>query len=214
MCLIEFTAVFLICWVPFFTCNIMDAICSKLRMDCQPGVTAFLLTTWLGYVNSFINPVIYTIFNMEFRKAFKRILVCADWALISSFHHCFAFCFRLLCFVLITFLLHFQILQPDDHPGTFHNLWIALVQKQVVGEKKLEGTYTFFKVMVSWQLRPRHFFFSIRFFLSKRLKKIWILLSLTLVYWKWCLLYLLTKLYLFVIRIKIEQLIDNIQNNQ
>ncbi|KZS04639.1 putative Sphingosine 1-phosphate receptor 1 [Daphnia magna] len=70
--------VFLICWVPFFTCNIMDAICTKFERDCQPGGTAFQLTTWLGYVNSFINPVIYTIFNLEFRKAFKRILVCAD----------------------------------------------------------------------------------------------------------------------------------------
>ena len=70
------TGVFLICWVPFFTCNIMDAICAKLQLDCTPGVMAFQLTTWLGYVNSFINPVIYTIFNMEFRKAFKRILTC------------------------------------------------------------------------------------------------------------------------------------------
>ena len=70
--------VFLICWVPFFTCNIMDAICTKFERDCQPGGMAFHLTTWLGYINSFINPVIYTIFNLEFRKAFKRILVCAD----------------------------------------------------------------------------------------------------------------------------------------
>nr|AXH38067.1 putative dopamine receptor D2 [Cupiennius salei] len=67
--------VFLICWVPFFTCNILDAICIKLQSDsCRPGVTAFLLTTWLGYINSCINPVIYTIFNMEFRKAFKKLL--------------------------------------------------------------------------------------------------------------------------------------------
>ncbi|XP_038118320.1 dopamine D2-like receptor isoform X2 [Culex quinquefasciatus] len=66
--------VFLFCWVPFFTCNIMDAMCTKLNMDCQPGVTAFILTTWLGYMNSFVNPVIYTIFNPEFRKAFKKIM--------------------------------------------------------------------------------------------------------------------------------------------
>lgn len=44
----SFTGVFLICWVPFFTCNIMDAMCTKLNYDCQPGVTAFILTTWLG----------------------------------------------------------------------------------------------------------------------------------------------------------------------
>ncbi|XP_076350413.1 dopamine D2-like receptor [Tachypleus tridentatus] len=68
--------VFLICWVPFFTCNIMDAICIKLHSaDCRPGVTVFLLTTWLGYINSCVNPVIYTIYNTEFRKSFKKILI-------------------------------------------------------------------------------------------------------------------------------------------
>ncbi|CAG0879213.1 unnamed protein product [Darwinula stevensoni] len=65
---------FLLCWVPFFTCNILDAISIKLEADWSPGVTLFLLTTWLGYINSFVNPIIYTIFNPEFRKAFKKIL--------------------------------------------------------------------------------------------------------------------------------------------
>ncbi|GFS58131.1 dopamine D2-like receptor [Trichonephila inaurata madagascariensis] len=66
---------FLMCWVPFFTCNILDAICIKLESDTwRPGVTVFLLTTWLGYINSCVNPVIYTIFNLEFRKAFKKLL--------------------------------------------------------------------------------------------------------------------------------------------
>ncbi|RWS27606.1 dopamine D2-like receptor, partial [Leptotrombidium deliense] len=68
--------VFLFCWVPFFTCNIMDAVCIKLEAkDCKLGVTVFLLVTWLGYINSCANPVIYTIFNPEFRKAFKKILM-------------------------------------------------------------------------------------------------------------------------------------------
>ncbi|GFU54170.1 dopamine D2-like receptor [Trichonephila clavipes] len=67
---------FLMCWVPFFTCNILDAICIKLENDdWRPGMTIFLLTTWLGYINSCVNPVIYTIFNMEFRKAFKKLLI-------------------------------------------------------------------------------------------------------------------------------------------
>ncbi|XP_034489571.1 dopamine D2-like receptor [Drosophila innubila] len=66
--------VFLFCWLPFFTCNIMDAMCAKFEKDCRPGLTAFMLTTWLGYINSFVNPVIYTIFNPEFRKAFKKIM--------------------------------------------------------------------------------------------------------------------------------------------
>lgn len=67
--------VFLFCWVPFFTCNIMDAICMKLnKPDCRLGTTTFLLTTWLGYMNSIVNPLIYTIFNLQFREAFKKIL--------------------------------------------------------------------------------------------------------------------------------------------
>lgn len=80
---------FLMCWVPFFTCNILDAICIKLENDTwRPGVTLFLLTTWLGYVNSCVNPVIYTIFNLEFRKAFKKLL-------LDSWHCWLIFCMTL-----------------------------------------------------------------------------------------------------------------------
>jgi hypothetical protein len=38
----------------------------------EPWLLSFLV--WLGYINSFLNPVIYTIFNAEFRRAFKKIL--------------------------------------------------------------------------------------------------------------------------------------------
>ncbi|KAJ2951522.1 hypothetical protein O0L34_g13674 [Tuta absoluta] len=68
--------VFLFCWAPFFTCNVLDALSVKLDLPFSPGVTVFILTTWLGYINSFLNPVIYTIFNPEFRKAFRKILKC------------------------------------------------------------------------------------------------------------------------------------------
>ncbi|XP_073945892.1 dopamine D2-like receptor isoform X2 [Choristoneura fumiferana] len=68
--------VFLFCWAPFFTCSVLDALCTKLGLPYGPGVTVFILTTWLGYINSFLNPVIYTIFNPEFRKAFRKILHC------------------------------------------------------------------------------------------------------------------------------------------
>lgn len=34
----------------------------------------FQVLTWLGYSNSAFNPIIYSIFNTEFREAFKRIL--------------------------------------------------------------------------------------------------------------------------------------------
>lgn len=61
--------VFLICWVPFFCVNIVAAFCKT----CIAGQT-FKVLSWLGYSNSAFNPIIYSIFNTEFREAFKRIL--------------------------------------------------------------------------------------------------------------------------------------------
>ncbi|CAK1541080.1 unnamed protein product [Leptosia nina] len=61
--------VFLLCWVPFFCVNIVAAFCKT----CIPDL-AFKILTWLGYSNSAFNPIIYSIFNTEFREAFKKIL--------------------------------------------------------------------------------------------------------------------------------------------
>nr|KAG5698038.1 hypothetical protein BaRGS_016686 [Batillaria attramentaria] len=61
--------VFLICWVPFFIVNPIAAFCST----CIPKLV-FQILTWCGYVNSCLNPIIYSIFNTEFREAFRRIL--------------------------------------------------------------------------------------------------------------------------------------------
>lgn len=64
------------CWIPFFTCNILSAISYKTGIEeFQPTMGLFIFTTWLGYINSTLNPVIYTLFNNEFRKAFKKILM-------------------------------------------------------------------------------------------------------------------------------------------
>ncbi|KFD69392.1 hypothetical protein M514_12929 [Trichuris suis] len=68
--------VFIACWLPFFSLNTLSAICLKLdKPMCQVGFTPFFFTTWLGYMNSFMNPIIYTLFNIEFRKAFKALLL-------------------------------------------------------------------------------------------------------------------------------------------
>ncbi|XP_034995417.1 D(2) dopamine receptor isoform X2 [Zootoca vivipara] len=63
--------VFIICWLPFFITHI-------LNMHCNCGIPPALYNafTWLGYVNSAVNPIIYTTFNIEFRKAFMKILHC------------------------------------------------------------------------------------------------------------------------------------------
>ncbi|CAL1538131.1 unnamed protein product [Lymnaea stagnalis] len=70
--------VFLVCWVPFFTLNIISAICIRYDLDeypaCNMNPIYISMAQWLGYINSFLNPVIYTIFNPEFRKAFRKLL--------------------------------------------------------------------------------------------------------------------------------------------
>ncbi|KAL2099728.1 hypothetical protein ACEWY4_004122 [Coilia grayii] len=66
--------VFFICWFPFFFYYSLHAICPETFSLTQPLFTFFF---WIGYCNSSLNPVIYTIFNKDFRKAFKKIL-CKD----------------------------------------------------------------------------------------------------------------------------------------
>ncbi|KAM7424678.1 hypothetical protein PAMA_000842 [Pampus argenteus] len=59
---------FLFCWTPFFVVHTMRALC--FTCDIPPGLMSTV--TWLGYVNSALNPIIYTIFNTEFKKFFKK----------------------------------------------------------------------------------------------------------------------------------------------
>lgn len=62
--------VFVICWLPFFLMYLILPFCAT----CCPSMRLINVITWLGYANSTVNPLIYTIFNIEFRKAFKRLL--------------------------------------------------------------------------------------------------------------------------------------------
>ncbi|XP_068232496.1 alpha-2B adrenergic receptor [Palaemon carinicauda] len=61
---------FIACWFPFFFMYILGPMCPA----CHIPVYAFDLAFWLGYMNSAFNPVIYTIFNKDFRRAFRKIL--------------------------------------------------------------------------------------------------------------------------------------------
>ncbi|XP_007947547.1 D(4) dopamine receptor [Orycteropus afer afer] len=61
---------FLVCWTPFFVVHITRALCPA----CAVPARLVSAVTWLGYVNSALNPVIYTAFNAEFRHAFRKAL--------------------------------------------------------------------------------------------------------------------------------------------
>ncbi|XP_016959570.1 tyramine/octopamine receptor [Drosophila biarmipes] len=62
--------VFVICWLPFFLMYVILPFCQS----CCPTNKFKNFITWLGYINSGLNPVIYTIFNLDYRRAFKRLL--------------------------------------------------------------------------------------------------------------------------------------------
>lgn len=64
------TGAFVVCWLPFFVTALLMPICPS----CYFSDVMFSIFLWLGYFNSTLNPIIYTIFSPEFRGAFKKIL--------------------------------------------------------------------------------------------------------------------------------------------
>ncbi|XP_004085072.1 D(4) dopamine receptor-like [Oryzias latipes] len=63
---------FLVCWTPFFVVHVTKVLCKS----CDIGPTLISVVTWLGYVNSAVNPIIYTAFNAEFRTVFQKMMCC------------------------------------------------------------------------------------------------------------------------------------------
>lgn len=64
--------VFIICWMPFFVFNVLFGICHSACVS-YPEIV-FPVFTWLGYINSGMNPVIYALSMKDFRRAFGKII--------------------------------------------------------------------------------------------------------------------------------------------
>ena len=60
------------CWLGFFVIYVVRAFCRSCAIP--RDMDAFFF--WLGYSNSAMNPILYTIFNDDFRKAFQKLLGC------------------------------------------------------------------------------------------------------------------------------------------
>nr|AXQ00025.1 serotonergic GPCR [Schistosoma japonicum] len=69
---------FCLCWLPFFMTQLLLALLSAAGYNTTNiiPVSVFRFLQWLGYVNSFLNPLIYAKFDREFRGPFKMILLC------------------------------------------------------------------------------------------------------------------------------------------
>ncbi|KAJ1358944.1 hypothetical protein KIN20_017524 [Parelaphostrongylus tenuis] len=63
------TGTFVACWTPFFLVSLYRPICR-----CSIPRPVETVTAWLGYLNSALNPIIYTVFSHDFRIAFKKII--------------------------------------------------------------------------------------------------------------------------------------------
>ncbi|XP_004702385.1 5-hydroxytryptamine receptor 5A [Echinops telfairi] len=59
--------VFVLCWIPFFITELISPLCS-----CDIPAIWKSIFLWLGYSNSFFNPLIYTAFNKNYNSAFKN----------------------------------------------------------------------------------------------------------------------------------------------
>ena len=59
------------CWLPFFAVYPVS-----LLTGMEVPEPLFAVIFWLGYCNSALNPIIYTVFNRDFRRAFRKLLSC------------------------------------------------------------------------------------------------------------------------------------------
>ena len=74
---------FVICWLPFVVINMIYSLCEPQRCPvAKPEV--ILVTKWMHYGNSLLNPIIYTVMNRDFRKAFKVLLFSKDPTLLNE----------------------------------------------------------------------------------------------------------------------------------
>lgn len=64
----------MLCWAPFFLLNLVMVVFPSSTNKIPDRLVATCL--WLGYVSSTINPLIYTVFNRTFKRAFIRLLRC------------------------------------------------------------------------------------------------------------------------------------------
>ncbi|XP_035531617.1 5-hydroxytryptamine (serotonin) receptor 2C, G protein-coupled-like 1 [Morone saxatilis] len=66
---------FLIMWCPFFITNVTSVLCQG---SCNESLLHDLLNVfvWVGYISSGVNPLVYTLFNKTYRRAFSSYIRC------------------------------------------------------------------------------------------------------------------------------------------
>ncbi|KAL0190111.1 hypothetical protein M9458_012809, partial [Cirrhinus mrigala] len=65
--------VFILCWMPLFALLLMDSVC---RVKTCPILFKADYFLGVAMINSFINPIIYTLTSKDMRRAFLKLLCC------------------------------------------------------------------------------------------------------------------------------------------
>uniref|UniRef100_A0A914W5X2 G-protein coupled receptors family 1 profile domain-containing protein n=1 Tax=Plectus sambesii TaxID=2011161 RepID=A0A914W5X2_9BILA len=65
---------FIICWMPFFVLYLVEVFADTGGSRLAAIMGEIFL--WLGYSNSVLNPIIYTMYNGDFRRCFRDLLSC------------------------------------------------------------------------------------------------------------------------------------------
>ena len=67
--------VFVACYLPFFAVYVVKGTCGE---PCRPYLPPRVLIAleWVAYSGSMLNPIIYHVFNPDFRRAFETLLRC------------------------------------------------------------------------------------------------------------------------------------------
>jgi len=67
--------VFVACYLPFFAVYVIKGTCGE---PCRPYLPPRVLIAleWVAYSGSMLNPIIYHVFNPDFRRAFDTLLRC------------------------------------------------------------------------------------------------------------------------------------------
>ena len=60
-----------VCWLPAIVVFMLDPF-----VNYGTPITTKLVVTWLAYLNSMFNPILYYIFNQQFKRAYKATLCC------------------------------------------------------------------------------------------------------------------------------------------
>ncbi|CAI4223736.1 unnamed protein product [Auanema sp. JU1783] len=64
---------FIVCWMPFFVLYLIEVFTPSIN-ESRWFTIINEVFLWLGYSNSVLNPIIYTMYNSDFRRCFRDLL--------------------------------------------------------------------------------------------------------------------------------------------